>query len=393
VSGRIPELDGLRGIAILLVLTLHYLSDGSQDVFGTLLYRFCSAFRLGWAGVDLFFVLSGFLIGGILLDARESQNYFRTFYLRRLCRIVPIYYVWVTAYAVAVLFAGTYFSALLPVDLHSANYLPAYYLFIQNYISLQHGSLGWFWLAVAWSLGVEEQFYLVAPPLIRYLSAVRLKQVLVGTLVAAPLLRAVLYFLWPGGRFAMFVWMPCRADSLAVGVLAAVLWKEGSICVWYRTHRRMLMGGLILFGGSLPAFTKWLPSPYGLWMGVFGYSWLAVFFAGLLLLAVLESGGLWSRFLRWGFLREMGCLSYCIYLIHLLLLGLCHAWILHAAPRVTDLAGAAVTLLAAVLTYGLAKCSWLFFEGPIVRRGHAFRYVIGQNWRGTKDLAVQENPT
>jgi peptidoglycan/LPS O-acetylase OafA/YrhL len=93
-SSRIAQLDGLRGLAILLVLALHFLNDSNHGPFGSFLYRFGSAFRLGWAGVDLFFVLSGFLIGGILLDARSSSNYFSVFYIRRLHRIVPIFYLW-----------------------------------------------------------------------------------------------------------------------------------------------------------------------------------------------------------------------------------------------------------------------------------------------------------
>ena len=77
---RWPELDGLRGTAILLVLLLHYVTDSRthEGDFGAL-YRIAQVFRLGWSGVDLFFVLSGFLIGGILLDARSSQNTSRRF--------------------------------------------------------------------------------------------------------------------------------------------------------------------------------------------------------------------------------------------------------------------------------------------------------------------------
>jgi len=97
-TARIPQLDGLRGVAILLVIALHYLNDSEHGSFGSFLYRFGSTFRLGWVGVDLFFVLSGFLIGGILLDAREAKNYFRTFYIHRFFRILPIYYLWVSLF-------------------------------------------------------------------------------------------------------------------------------------------------------------------------------------------------------------------------------------------------------------------------------------------------------
>src|SRR5258708_11706525 len=103
-SGRIPELDGLRGVAILSVLVWHYFyfhpAAGHHPVgLARQLYvHFEQFLALGWSGVDLFFVLSGFLIGGILLNARNSPSYFRTFYLRRFFRIVPIYYAWLVAY-------------------------------------------------------------------------------------------------------------------------------------------------------------------------------------------------------------------------------------------------------------------------------------------------------
>jgi peptidoglycan/LPS O-acetylase OafA/YrhL len=90
-GGRIPELDGLRGLAILLVILCHYVGSADSRPLGAWAHRFLSAFSAGWSGVDLFFVLSGFLIGGILLDARGAPHYFRAFYMRTVFRI-PIYY-------------------------------------------------------------------------------------------------------------------------------------------------------------------------------------------------------------------------------------------------------------------------------------------------------------
>src|SRR5258707_12029830 len=90
-SARILELDGLRGLAILLVILCHYVGNPNHAPLGFWPHRFLSAFAVGWSGVDLFFVLSGFLIGGILLDARHSANYFQVFYIRRVCRIFPLY--------------------------------------------------------------------------------------------------------------------------------------------------------------------------------------------------------------------------------------------------------------------------------------------------------------
>jgi peptidoglycan/LPS O-acetylase OafA/YrhL len=103
---RIPELDGLRGLAILLALVFHYITQEGAQLPGSvpaMLQRFVI---MGWTGVDLFFVLSGFLIGGILMDVRGSPRYSKTFYSRRFFRIVPIYYLWILTCVGAVGFAG-----------------------------------------------------------------------------------------------------------------------------------------------------------------------------------------------------------------------------------------------------------------------------------------------
>ena len=99
---RILELDGIRGLAALVVVLFHYTIIGPGASFHTMLYWGRAVFRLGWSGVDLFFVLSGFLIGGILLDSRNSPRYFRTFYARRSFRILPLYFVWLALYPLAV---------------------------------------------------------------------------------------------------------------------------------------------------------------------------------------------------------------------------------------------------------------------------------------------------
>ena len=117
-QGRIPELDGLRGMAILLVLVGHYFAVPGTGA-ASLLNGYW--FRLGWTGVDLFFVLSGFLIGGILLDVRDSPNYFKTFYARRFFRIIPLYYAWILLYIVLSVFARNFsFRAgrIRPEDRH-----------------------------------------------------------------------------------------------------------------------------------------------------------------------------------------------------------------------------------------------------------------------------------
>lgn len=374
MAGRVPQLDGLRGVAILLVISLHYLNDSERGAFGSFLYRFGCAFRLGWSGVDLFFVLSGFLIGGILLDARRAENYFSAFYVRRFFRIIPLFYAWLSLFTVVSLFFGSFLSRYLPVLSADFRLLPIYFLFLQNYFVLSHSSLAWYWLAPAWSLGVEEQFYLISPPLVRFVSISRLKTVLFATLGLAPLLRTALLLLWPAGRAYAAVWMPFRADSLAIGMFAALLWREGSIQSWYAAHRTAFYVILAFLSSGFPVFTKWLFAPDAFWMASLGFSWLAFLYVGLLLWCLLEPRGLWSRFLQWSFLREMGRLSYCIYLIHLLILGLWHALLRHQPPSIATPAAASISFLAFLLTLLLAKLSWHFFEHPLIHRGHTRKY-------------------
>jgi peptidoglycan/LPS O-acetylase OafA/YrhL len=105
-----------------------------------------------------------------------------------------------------------------------------------------------------------------------------------------------------------------------------------------------------------------------------GYTWLALFFAVLLLLVLSRRTSLLSALMRLGFLRDIGGVSYCIYIIHTAVFLFCHQILLHALPVVTDGKAAAVTFLAAFTTYTIAKLSWRFFEQPLLRRGHSFQY-------------------
>jgi len=164
LAGRIPALDGLRGVAILLVLLWHGLFEMNAN--SRVLSGLLALGKLSWSGVDLFFVLSGFLIGGILLDAKDSPHYFTTFYIRRAYRILPLYFAVIgVAYSIGHL--STDFG-WLGADLATMK-IPwaSYPTFTQNLWMAYLGTYGSFTLAATWSLAVEEQFYLTAPLLIR----------------------------------------------------------------------------------------------------------------------------------------------------------------------------------------------------------------------------------
>jgi peptidoglycan/LPS O-acetylase OafA/YrhL len=202
---RIPQLDGLRGIAILLVIFWHYYMNGggnSSPFYEKKLWE--RLLSLSWSGVDLFFVLSGFLIGGILMEKQKTSNYFRIFYLRRFCRIFPLYF--------ALLFSlGGFLYFCWPPDiLAPQSQKNAYYfltgdfhkvpwwsypLFLQNFFLTYHNQFDSTWLSVTWSLAIEEQFYLVLPLLIRFIPPSRLPYVLILLIFVAPVFRLFcLYF-------------------------------------------------------------------------------------------------------------------------------------------------------------------------------------------------------
>jgi peptidoglycan/LPS O-acetylase OafA/YrhL len=184
-SRRIPALDGLRGIAILLVLLMH--SIFQMQTNSVFVSRLLALGKLSWSGVDLFFVLSGFLIGGILLDARESPRYFQTFYIRRAYRILPLYAVITTIFLFHHLpfhFLPGRLGAFSPLTIPWFSYLT----FTQNFWMGPLGC-GLPAMAVTWSLAVEEQFYLTVPWVIRKVRGNLLVFVMIAVVAGAPLLR------------------------------------------------------------------------------------------------------------------------------------------------------------------------------------------------------------
>src|ERR687886_2107509 len=233
---RYPELDGLRGVAILMVVAYHY------DLAPFL------------SGVDLFFVLSGFLLGGILLDKQEASNYFKAFYARRFCRILPLYFVCLLVFLILLpVTLGWLFGD--PFEMLLGDPLPiwSYFTFTHNFAMAQLGGWGTLWLTHTWSLAVEEQFYLFLPFFLRSFSREKLPYLLVGLILSAPLLRAFLYEFHPHGDLAFYVLMPCRADALLLGVLCAYAIRNERCLNLLRTYTRVLYGVLAVLaaGGAL----------------------------------------------------------------------------------------------------------------------------------------------
>lgn len=362
--GRIPALDGIRGLAISLVLWWHIFGWLRGNLPNhPLLGEIAHLGRFSWSGVDLFFVLSGFLIGGILLDAVASPSYFSTFYIRRAYRILPLY---------AAMLALTFVIDACFDRQHLVQFL-YYPLFLQNFQMAIIGSFGAVHLGMTWSLAVEEQFYLTMPLVIRAVSRRTLVATLVGVILVAPLLRALLYFLYPDNWVAGYVLMPCRADALSIGVLIALALREPRMLSVTRRYSGAVYTLLAVFSliglrALLGRFPPYDTKAFGL-----EYSFLAVLF-GLLLLSTLLSKRL-SAIFSFGPLRFMGSIAYGAYLLHRpigFLLG--KIW-LHVRPTNGPTTEVLVATFSAALSIAIATASWEYFEKPFVQRGHWYKYA------------------
>ncbi len=348
-----PALDVLRGAAILLVIFDHalYWMGAAQHTTGVR-RLFAELSSGGWLGVNLFFVLSGFLITGILLDSRGNEGYFKRFYLRRATRILPAYLLTIIV--------------LLLLHRMPTAYLIASLLFLTNYSGAFGGTLVAVY-SVFWSLSVEEQFYLLWPTIVRRLRRSGLAVLCIALVVADPVLR----YLAQAGRAPLgnphtntFL----IADNLACGALAALFVRTR---FGDAVHGRR--AGLALIGASCLILLAGLPfgilhrnAPFG--AALQSTPWNLLFTGTLLLLLSLPTAwfaGTWSAPLRF-----FGYISYGLYLCHLLVFDFYDVCIADAAPAVLRpvLHGYYVRLLlAGALSTLVAFLSRRFYEDPFLR--------------------------
>ena len=368
--GHLLALDGVRGLAILMVICSHAFESNSQAA-GPLLRFIGNVFYFGYLGVDLFFVLSGFLITGILYDSLQDNGYFRKFYARRALRIFPLYY--------GVLIVCFLLTRPLHLEWHGMNWLLVFYL--QNLHPMQimrftagHGVD----LYHFWSLAVEEQFYLVWPAIVFF---VRTKRGLFWTTIlgaaAAVLLRCGLFSLGITA-FALHTDTACRADSLLLGGTLALLYRSN---LWDRVLKLAPLGFTTLFAALLLSIVfldprlVGHPIADGLWHNCLRYTLLAVMFACLIACS-LRPGFALQRLFKVAWLRFLGKYSYGIYVLHVLLLpmipGLRISILASTHSKALSVGGAGmIALLTAVAA---AWLSYHLYERPFLRMKHYFDY-------------------
>jgi len=361
---RIPALDGLRGLAILMVMTWHYFTVPAAQSSSAIL-RFLARFSLeSWSGVDLFFVLSGFLI-----DAKGSKNFFRTFYIRRAFRILPLY---ATVCCLYFPYSRWVSYAFHGVRLHAMPWY-VYATFTQNF--WLNNDRWHVWLTTTWSLAVEEQFYLTLPLLIWITPAKQLWKLIAAAAIAVPIFRSVAFLhYYPAWLTAAYVLLPCRAEGLLLGVLAAMAFRNSFLSDSIQTKRRWLYtaAGIAVLPIALCIFMGW--GTMSTAVSTVGYSALAVLYVALLV-ATLNSEGLLRRIFCLNWLCWLGTIAYGVYLLHVPALDFSFDFFEHGRPQLKHLFDLVPLTIALCMTLLIAHLSWVLFESRFVKLGHRFTYT------------------
>jgi peptidoglycan/LPS O-acetylase OafA/YrhL len=347
-----PELDTVRGIAVLGVVLLHgFYWQYAGLSFSPWARRFMAATQPGWSGVNLFFVLSGFLITGILLDSKNKPHFYRRFYTRRALRILPAYYLLLIL--------------LLLLRTSSAAFVGLSFVYMANMtdffgVACDYGPL--------WSLAVEEHFYILWPTVVRNLTARRLTLISASMVVLIPLLRATSFALGHRGGLAWYTWFV--ADGLAAGSLLAIVLRTSVTRAQVKTLCRTLLGASILLGIAGQPFG--ILTRNQLLGAALQFTTINGFFAGILLLFLLAGTSNARRYVNLSLLRFLGYLSYGLYLNHLLAFRIYDRLCRHYLPQFIPSNGhfALVLLRFALASGGAIGTAYLsrrFFEERFLR--------------------------
>ena len=358
---HVRSLDGVRGVALLLVL-LHSLNVMDLNDASALSAALEHVMDVGWIGVQLFFVLSGYLITGILLDTRESAGYLRNFFARRALRIWPLYYA---VLAVFFIVLPLFHWGRAPV-VDGAEHQVWLWLYLVNWVEPYGYGVRLF--SHFWSLAVEEQFYLVWPFVVRWCSLRQITWVAAGMVVVSLLTRLGMSFAQVS-EDAIYMFTVCRMDALAAGALVAIAMRSPS---WPRRLARLgwpavtlfILGALVTHGyhrtGAVPQ--------------VLGYSILTIVFAAFVGICAQESSRRLRSAMQASALVSVGRYSYGMYIFGMLLHRLVGEPFIERHEWIKASAGGAVcyTLLMISLTYVVAAISYHAFEIRWLRLKRSF---------------------
>lgn len=380
-SRRIHEIDGLRFLAIFGVMVCHFRPPFAAGL---------DFLSLGWMGVDLFFIISGYLITGNLLALRGTARPYRVFYWRRALRIFPPYYLVLGALLLLTYYTGGFPDrlgvALVSLFLTSFTPWPPLpdYPWAPILYALHHGlhanvpmaidhhefrnfASGIF---VLWSLSIEELFYLIWAPVILRCTRTTIAAVSIAAVVLCPVLRTFCHV----PQFLEYFFFPARFDALTFGALMALLFaaydrRKIERLNLLRTLRWSAAGSLVLLFllGWYDGILQQVEVRSTLSFAAFGYTLLGIFFASIVGLCALRTGSdAWlPRLLRFRPFTYVGEISYMMYLTHLpvfvvVIQALSYLQHRRAEPTV------GIGLVAIIGTIGLASLSWRYYEKPLL---------------------------
>ena len=377
-SQHVKSLDGVRGIAILLVLC-HHLAHSCLPEF-TGVFRFLpSVLYFGWCGVNLFFVLSGFLITGILLDTKEAPNYFRVFYARRILRIFPLYYVVLTA---ILLLSSTHAGAFLNYVLPPGNERPAYFVYLSNWQWTGRGSV----IGHFWSLAVEEQFYLFWPLLVWLVPRNKVFPLSLAGIAVALLLRIAIIAMHGNLERMFHGTFTIGLDALLAGAAVACIVRDRDLL--RRCERWIYAAGIVGFS-TLIITVVWAKTlmPDG-WRASWFFTCLALLFAALIFwtYSTASKRSRLQRALSSRFLTSFGKYSYGIYVYHVPILVISLMLLQSRLKIGTDFVSSILFSLAIILlSYAIAAESYQVFEAKFLKLKRFFEPDV----RG-QDTSVQD---
>lgn len=327
---RALHLDGLRFFAFFSVFLHHALK-----------------IPMLWAGVDVFFVISGYLITSILLKSREKPNYFSTFYIRRFLRIFPPYYLLITI--VFIFFEKSNFETIF-----------YYYTYLSNFNDAFHYSSAVNSLSPMWSLAIEEQFYLVWPLFIWALGRKGIVWMSVILIILAPVLRFAVA-IYAGKHWPAYFLLPCRADLLAAGSLLAVVQMTATEAKFLKISAQaaiLAAVSAVIFVVAAISQNDFRTGANSILFNTLGYSLVMIMATGVVAYLVPRNNSFIGKFLAFRIFVYLGTISYVLYLVHQLVL---------IQVSLLDLPGWLYVVSSFTITVLIAACSWHFLEAPLQR--------------------------
>jgi len=353
VDARVPALDGLRGLATLMVVFSHFFGEVDHGI---------TAFMVGWIAVTIFFTLSGYLVGKLILERKHSTNFFTVFYVRRICRTVP-------SYMLVTLMVYAMFAMVNPpkvwMQFEAGFPLWSYLTFTQNFLMAFSNEVGPHWLGPLWTLALEEHFYLLGPALLVFTPKRWIVPVLITIAIAAIGFREAAITTAPRTMIALLL-LPSRMDTLIMGILAAVLVTRSNTD-WTKIDRWLRIIPLVSFvlTFTLRVIDEHLMLVFSPFILGFG----SAAFILMLLRGLPEAARFNSKFLI--FFADT---SYAIYLTHLSVLASMHGLFLGTAPDIQTVPQIAVTIAALPVTVVVGWLLTRLVEIPITAYGRSWKW-------------------